>query len=387
MGALLLVNVLNPISARGEILSQALKAAYENSDLLAKNRAVLRMSDEDYITVIAKLRPVISYALESQTNLPSTFQARDRDNVLKASLSASWLILDFGKTALNTEATAELIGAARQTLLALEQTVFLNAVKAYFAYRSGLENIALADNNLTLIGEHLRAAHEHFNLGNVTRTDVAQAEARLAEAKAQLALARGNGEVARQAYQLAIGHNPPKSLTKTALSRLPFKSVEAAMKHAIATHPAIKAQQHLVKARALWSGGANIAMRPTLNLSTSVSRDDIGANKINQNLRLTLSGTIYSGGAFDSAKRKAVEQYNSEIISLHLITKQVSQGAANSWAYYEIARQQKSAAKQSVRANEIAYKGVRAEANLGTRTTLDILNAEQTLLDAKNEFN
>lgn len=364
--------------AASETLSDALVSAYRNSALLDQNRAVLRAADENVAQAVASLRPVLSYVASLSTTDPRTSRYQWRKS---ASLQLSWLLYDFGATKLGVESLKETILGTRAALVDLEQQVLLDAVNAYLNYRSAAESLALARNNLTLLTRELRAAEDRFDVGEVTRTDVALAQSRLAASRANMVSAEGNLAVQREAYKLAIGHYPGKLSPPPAPPRT-AKSLDAARAIAVKTHPAIIQQQHDVRAKELSLSQTEAAMRPTVNLSASQSYDDTTPNT--SSLSLQLNGTLYSGGARVSAYRADYANLESSRANLLQSTRLVSQGVANAWAQLAVARAQIQATDQQIRAAETAFRGVREEATLGARTTLDVLDAEQELLDARN---
>lgn len=387
MRFIFIVFFLFPFALNGQTLKDALENAYNNSDLLEQNRALLQTKDEDYVALGARLKPVISYAFSpSNTSVLSNPLDTTNNLISTISLSAGWKLFDFGITKISRQNAALMVASMRQTLVNIEQTVLLNAARAYFLYQSSLENFSLTENNVRLIHEHLEAARERFALGRSTQTDIAQAEARLAQAEAQKVVSHGNVVLAAQEYKLAIGITPPKNLASIELARLPFASEKEAIELAVTKHPIIKAQQLLIKANERLIEISDKAWTPSVELSATISDDVNDSSEGFFTAGLKFSGTIYNGGAFLSAKRKIVAQHSANMANLHLISKQTAQQATNAWSNYKVAQQSLKAAQEGVRANEIAYKGVQNEVELGLRTTLDALNAEQELLNSKTSL-
>ena len=204
------VSVLAAPVAQAETLTDAFIASYRNSNLLDKQAATLRAADEDVAQAMARLRPIVEYALSStyarsQTSASGPF----RDGVRTTfDLSASLVLLDFGRRALQIEIAKESVLATRELLRNVEQDVLFDAVDAYVTVQVNQQLLALRESNVRLVTRELRAAQDRFEVGEITRTDVSIAEARLAAARAGLASAEGNLMVSREAYRAATGAYP-----------------------------------------------------------------------------------------------------------------------------------------------------------------------------------
>ncbi|MCA2010419.1 TolC family outer membrane protein [Cereibacter sphaeroides] len=373
------------LPASGESLADALAAAYRNSNLLEQNRALLRAADEDVQQAVADLLPVVNFISSA-----STSDTR-YDLSTSLSLEASLTLLDFGRGRLSVAATREGVMATRAALVSIEQNVLLNAVTAYMTLYSDLQAVSLQRNNVTVITQQLRAARERFELGDSTRTDVALAEARLAASRSALALAQGNVAIDREVYNLAVGAYPSSLDSPPSLPRLPA-SLEAAQEIARQNHPSITQVQHLVAAEDMTTDIIRRQRYGTVTGSASATYSDTtgsprGANDgstsdISASVRYSVP--LYSGGALSSAERQQVARAQSQRSNLHQTMATVRQSVAASWAQLQIARASVVASDQQISATQSAYDAVRAEAELGSRTTLDVLDAEQELLDARS---
>ncbi|MFZ1725328.1 MAG: TolC family protein, partial [Albidovulum sp.] len=198
------IGVLAAPSARAETLADALISAYKNSNILDQNRAVLRAADEDVATAVSAMRPVLQWVINSgysRTPTTSGFAA-------SLSLSGEVVLFDFGRNQIGVDIAKESVLATREALISVEQNILLDAVDAYFSVRRALENVAINQNSVRVIGETLRATQDQFEVGEVTRTDVALAEAQLASARAGLASAQGQLAAARELYKATTGHYP-----------------------------------------------------------------------------------------------------------------------------------------------------------------------------------
>lgn len=363
--------------ARAETLADALIAAYRNSNLLDQNRALLRAADEDVATAVAALRPVVNFIASSTYSEPT----RTADKLSSSlALSAEMTLYDFGRSKLGVEIAKESVLATREALVGVEQAVLLGTVQAYMNVRSAVESVAINRNSVRVIGEELRAAEDRFAVGEVTRTDVALAEARLAAARAGLAAAEGELAAAREAYRAATGAYPGSLAAAPRPPALPA-TLDAARALAQANQPSIRQAQREVTVSELRVALAAAQRGPTLGASASVAVDQDGDDQ--SQIGITLRQPVYTGGALSSAHRKAIAARDAARSGLLQSSVQVTEAVGNAWAQIAVTRAQIAAVDRQVEAATVAYNGVREEAALGSRTTLDVLDAEQELLDAQ----
>ncbi len=365
------------VSVSAETLADALVSAYRNSNLLDQNRAVLRAADEDAALAIAALRPVVGWVVDS-----GYAKTRLGEGVSTSlGLTTQMTLFDFGRSKFAIDIARETVLATREALVGVEQQVLLAAIQAYFDMKSASENVALSQNSVRVIGEALKAAQDRFDVGEVTRTDVSQAEARQAAARAQLVAATGSMAVARESYKAATGHYPGPLAGAPRPPVLP-KSLDEAQGIAQRNHPAIRQAQRLATVGELRISAAVAERNPSLGLQGQVAVDDTG--KDTSALGLQVSGPIYAGGKLAAGQRKAIAGRDAARAALLQTSVNVSQAVGNAWANIAVARAQITAVDQQITAARAAYNGVKEEATLGARTTLDVLDAEQALLDAES---
>lgn len=366
-------------AASADTLRQALIKAYNNSGLLEQNRAVLRAADEDVAQAAATLRPVFNWSAGVTHNFSNTDSTSQ-----SLALSAEMTIYDGGSNKFAIEATKETVLATRQSLISVEQNVLLDAVQAYMDVRRETETVALRQNNLRVIQEELRAAQDRFDVGEVTKTDVALAEARLASSLAQLEAAKGATQQAKARYKQAVGVNANGLSTPPSLPKLPA-SAEAAQSVAIRNHPAMRQIQHTIKAADLNIARAKTASGPTATIGGSYGIARTNSSKATEpgSISFNIRGPIYTGGNIPSVIRKAQAQKEAQVAKLHVSKRQIEQATATSYALLDMARASRKATEEQIRASQVAFDGTKEEATLGARTTLDVLNAEQDLLNAK----
>tara|TARA_B100000963_G_scaffold263876_1_gene231995 strand:+ start:578 stop:1936 length:1359 start_codon:yes stop_codon:yes gene_type:complete len=363
-----------------DTLTGAMVSAYNTSGLLEQNRAVLRAADEDVATAASQLAPVVSWAssVSHSGSGSSSF-----DTSANASLSASYTVYDGGKNDLGLEAAKFSVLATRSKLVNVEQNVLFGAVTAYLGVIRETENVALRENNLSVIREELRAANDRFEVGEITKTDVALAEARLAASNSALAVAKGSYEKAVASYISAIGEKPNTPEYPNFVPEVP-SSLESAITIALTEHPSIGEIKNLVKVSEINSKIADLATGFTISLGSSVSLDEEG--ETSGNLSVTASGPIFSGGKLYSSSRKKIALKEQVLARLYSSKISIEQNVTNAFSSLQVAQAAKLAAEEQIRATEVALKGVKEEAILGARTTLDVLNAEKDLLDARMQL-
>lgn len=387
---ILLLGAMLTGQARAETLADTLISAYKSSGLLEQNRALLRAADEDVAQVVSELRPIINWT----TDISRTFGRTQTNNFPERSLTASdlaigvsldLLLYDFGRTNLRIQAAKETVLATREALRGIEQEVLLRAVSAYMSVRENRELVAVRKNNLNLLREELRTAQGRLEVGEVTRTDIALAEAQLASARSGLASAEGNLSQSIEEFERAVGRAPGQLRVPDRLPDL-LNDIEAAKRIALRNHPNIREAQFNIAAADLTVTAATAAMRPTVNLSAGLSGgEELGGSDFDRqgSVGISVTGPIYQGGRLSSAVRQALAQRDARRGQLHATSREVARNVGNAYARLQAARGSRGAGREQVRAAQRAFEGVREEARLGGRTTLDVLDAEQDLLDAE----
>lgn len=366
--------------AQAESLADVLRDAYHNSGLLDQNQAVLRAADEGVAQSLSALRPVIAWEADVSSGQVIGSGVNIVDSLSGAiSVSGSLLLYDHGTSVLATDVQKALVLQTRQGLISTEQDILLRAVSSYMNVRRASEFLTLRRSNVAVVQRELQAARDRFEVGEVTRTDVSQAEAELAAVRSLFAAAEGDLAQANEEFRRAVGRTP-NSLDFVPPANVET-NVEVARSYAQQNHPDVIAAQHSVTASELNIRRAQANLNPSLSLSGSVSADDDG--DVTQALSLTYGGTVYAGGQLQSLIREAQANRDASRASLHVASLDVGQNLGNSLAILQVAKASSEASALQIQAAETAFFGVREEATLGARTTLDVLNAEQDLLDAR----
>lgn len=386
-------------AVQSETLADALVDAYRNSHLLEQNQALLASADEDVAQAVAQLRPVISFVAnyDKTRNVPdypsarfvggSVISARQTSfsEQTTAQLAIELTLLDFGRNRATIDLRKETVLATRAALVDIEQDVLLGAVQAYVNVRLTLEILSLRQNYVNVISEELRATRDRFDVGEVTKTDVSLAEAQLAEARAALASADGDVRVAREAYKAKVGRYPGKLAVPPRAPALP-RTVEAALAVTRREHPSVIQQQHLVKAADFSVEYAKANLRPTVGVSGTFGLSGGMTERNNfdsQSLGLTMRQTLYAGGELSSVLRQAQVKREAQRAAQRQTILTLEESLGSAWASLDVTAAQIAANTSQIEAARIAFDGLREEAKLGARTTLEVLDAEQDVLDAR----
>jgi len=381
-----------PAVSLADTLTDALVGAYNNSGLLAQNRALLRAADEDVAIALSALRPIVGWSAdvtysdsEARSSQTGGLARSSNDTSASLGLSAEIVLYDGGRSRMGVDIAKESVLATRQALIGVEQNILLQAVQAYTAVRSNTEIVALRRNNVRVITQEARAAQDRFEVGEVTRTDVALAEARLAGANALLAQAEGDLAEARAFYRFAVGRDANALAAPPAPPARPA-SVAAAQAVAMRSHPDILRAQHEVAVSDLRVLVAKSSAIPQVRLQSRYGlTEDLGSSNYSRggSIGIGVTGPIYQGGRNSALERQAINGGTAARSALFETTQRIAQNVSTAFARVDVARAAIEANDRQIRAARTAFDGVREEATLGARTTLDVLNAEQELLDAQ----
>jgi outer membrane protein len=383
--------------ARAETIGGALAKAYLNNPDINQQRAAVRVQDENVPKANAGYLPNISAegdaALSNTTATglgvpyPSPLDVSSRPRGYGLTVTQSLWNGDRTGNSVR-EAESGVLGA-REQLRNTEQNVLLSAVTYYMDVLRDTAILGLDRNNVEVLQEQLRQTQDRFNVGEVTRTDVAQAEASLAGARATALGAQSQLQASLANYRQAIGDDP-KSLSPVApLTRQLPKVLPEAISISQLEHPAIVAALHGVDAAALAIKISEGALYPTVGLTGQVSKrfdvqgDPVGSQALTESLMGQIVIPIYDGGATYAGTRQAKEQLGQQELQTDLLRDKVRAAVVAAWGANENSSGVLRAARAEVQAAEVALAGVREEAKVGQRTTLDVLNAQQALLNAR----
>lgn len=388
-GVCALALIMLPVAgAQAQSLREAMAMAYRENPTLQAQRAYLRSIDETVPQALSGWRPTVSLSaqagyLRQQGNAGTRTDTRDFN---QATLTVTQNLYDFGKTDASVERAEANVLAARARLVETEQTILQDVVSAYMNVVRDQAVVDLNQNNLDRLQRQLEATQDRFNVGEVTRTDVAQAESRLATAQADLIEAQGNLEVSRAAFEQVVGEEPGRLDQPTPLTDLPA-SRQMAIEAAIASNPTIRARQFDKTSAAKSIDAETADLLPDVDLQGQLahSRDVSTADTTRDSAQaaVVLTVPIYQAGLASAQVRAAKQTYLRSDNLIAEARRVAVEQATSAWETYNTATARIRALGASVDAAEIALDGVEQEAAVGSRTVLDVLDAEQELLNAR----
>ncbi|MEM6664601.1 MAG: TolC family outer membrane protein [Pseudomonadota bacterium] len=374
-----------PVAAE-ETLADAMVKAIRSSPELATSRANVRVLGERAVQARAGGRISASGTISVSATF---FDLEEFQYPTVLQLDATQPLYTGGQVENSTEAAETRITAEEARQVATEQSILLETVSAYLDVRRDQTLVSLGRNNVRVIREQLRAARERFDVGEVTRTDVAQAEARLAAARSLLVSRIGQLQTAKESYKRVVG-NYPKDLTPPPpLPDLP-ESLDEAVAIGLRDDPNIRAARLERRAAGSDVRTAIGALLPQVSIVGQVrNRDTLQVPRdglADATLGLQISIPLYSGGENYSRIREA--QALAEVRDAEITTamRNAIQQVGTAWSDLDVAMATIRAGRLEVRAAKIAFEGVQEEAKVGARTTLDVLDAEQELLDARGDL-
>ncbi len=382
--------------ASAETLSDAIALAYETNPTLQAARANQRAIDEEYPQAKAGLRPTVQLSAsvghgENQVpNLPLIAA-----NTSSAFVQASQPLYTGGRVASAVDAATADILAGREALRQTEIQVLQSAIAAYVDVRHVQEQLAIAQENVDLLKRQLDETNARFDVGEATRTDTAQAQARLAQSQVQLASTQSDLTIARAAYNAVIGQNPGELAPEPPISQLLPASADAAFEAAEQNNPELLQANYAEQATAARLAQAKAGVRPSIALQGSygytggLTPQGLPANGPFADLsravevQATVTVPLFTGGMTASLIRQAAEHDNVERVNVEATRRRVLQAVSEAWSRLLEARASLTGNETQVKADMVAYEGTHEEQQQDLRTTLDVLNAAQELENAK----
>jgi outer membrane protein len=385
--------------AAADTLEWALVQAYQSNPSLNAERASLRATDENVPQALSGYRPKLSVTAGggynnsnavqvfpiggSTTQVPfaQTFYSRT------VGATGSYTLFNGYQTANGTRQAESQVDAAREILRVTEQQVLLDGATAYMNLLRDSAILDLNRRNVEVLTEQLKQTRDRFNVGEVTRTDVAQAESRLAAGRSALLGAQSNYVTSQAVYRRVIGVDAGRLAPGTPVDRLSPNVLAKAIVVGQAQSPSVLAAKYGVDVAALAVKVSEGALYPNLTINASVLQGQNPAFEVLKETTVSVVGAltvpIYQGGAEYSAIRQSKETLGQQRLSLDINRDQARATVVQSWGQLDAAKAQIEATTAQVNAAEIALNGVREEARVGQRTTLDVLNAQQELVNAR----
>ena len=376
-----------PVVASAETIHGALAKAYQNNSSLNSARAGVRVTDEGVAIAKSGFRPTVS----GVSSINYQTQSGTRIATGSFGVEVRQMLFDGFQTRNNVSAAESRVRASNQSLRNTEQNILFNAAAAYMDVIRDRQIAVLRERNLEFLTEQVRAARSRFEVGEGTRTDVAQAEASRSSAVAQLSAARAQAQSSAAIYRQIVGDDPGRLEAARPVGKLLPASLGESISIASAEHPAIQATQHLVDSASFAVKSAEGTMLPGVSLGAGLSRSfrDSSPGSISDgssssaNIGATLTIPIYQGGRASAQVRQSKEELGQARIEVDVSRDQVRAAVTSAWTQYTAGSEVVAANRELVSAAQLALDGVIEERNVGQRTTLDVLNAQADVIGAQ----
>lgn len=372
-----------------ETIHGALAKAYQNNASLNSARAGVRVTDEGVAIAKSGWRPVVGVTGSLGANSQNGVEITTGSFGVQVQQS----LFDGFQTSNNVRAAESRVRASNEILRNSEQDILFNAAAAYLDVLRDRQIAVFRERNLEFLSEQVRAANSRFEVGEGTRTDVAQAQAQQASAQAQLSGARAQVQTSEAVYLHFIGERPGRLNPASPLGRLLPGGIEQAVSIGMTEHPAVKATLHQVDAAGFVVNATEGAMLPQISAQAGVSSSFRDSNLPGVNVQdgttnaasvgLNLTIPIYQGGRVSAQVRQSKETLGQARIEVDVTRDRVRQAISAAWAQYVSGQQVVSAGRELVSAAQLALNGVIEERNVGQRTTLDVLNAQADVIAAQ----
>ena len=398
--SVLLLFGMGPMPALADTIEAALVRAYQNNPQLNAQRASVRFTDENVPQALSGYRPKVAVTASAgyQYTDVETTAGGDANRLVKTithganaprsiGATATQTLFNGQQTANKTRAAESQVSAAREGLRVLEQTVLLSAATIYMDFLRDSAIVEVQKSNVRVLEQTLKQTKDRFNVGEVTRTDVAQSEAQLAAGKTQLLTAESTLVTTRANFRRIIGDEPQALAPGSPVDRFLPPSLPGAVELSLTQNPNVTAAMFGIDVSYLQVKVNEGALFPTVSLQTSVQQSyeqtmtiyrSFGASAVAQ-----VSMPIYQGGAEYSLIRQSKETLAQQRLNLEQVRDQTRANVVTAWGQLVAGKAQVQSAQSQVTASEIALNGVREEAKAGQRTTLDVLNAQQALVNAR----
>ena len=398
--AVLLLTYMGPTPVLADTMEAALVRAYQNNPQLNAQRASVRFTDENVPQALSGYRPRVAITgsagyqyTDSNSTQGGSPTAIVRTEIHGANAprsvgaTVSQTLFNGQQTANKTRAAESQVSGAREGLRVLEQSVLLSGATIYMDYLRDSAIVEVQRSNTRVLEQTLKQTKDRFNVGEVTRTDVAQSEAQLAAGRTQQLTAESNLNTTRSNFRRIIGNEPEQLAPGSPVDRFLPGALPGAVELSLTENPNVTAAMFGIDVNYLQVKVNEGALLPTVSLITSVQQSyeqtmttyrSFGASAIAQ-----VSVPVYQGGAEYSLIRQSKESLAQQRLVLEQVRDQTRANTVTAWGQLVAGRAQVSSAQSQVTASEIALNGVREEAKAGQRTTLDVLNAQQALVNAR----
>jgi outer membrane protein len=389
--------------AGAETIEAALAHAYENNPQLNAQRAIVRQADEGVAQALSGYRPTLSanasaghdYTTEKELFPPipgllaggAQIGIKGHTSPYSYGATASQTLFNGGQTGNKVRAAESQVFSARETLRVMEQSVLLAAATIYMDVSRDTANLEVQQNNLRVLQRTLTDTRNRYSAGQVTATDVAQSEAQLAAGEASLHAAEATLMTTRANYRRIIGNDPENLAPASPVERFAPSTLVAAIDLGAAQNPSVTAAMYGVDVAELQVKIAEGVLWPTLTAQASIQQQynaNITTPRVfTDSAVVNLSVPIYQGGGEYATIRQNKEAVGQQLLNVDQVRDQIRANVVQAWGQLQASKAQVAAAERQGNASERALNGVRDEAQVGQRTTLDVLNAQQALVNAR----
>lgn len=398
--AVLLLALGGPVPALADTIEAALVRAYQNNPQLNAQRALVRSTDENVPQALSGYRPKVAVTASAGYQYTDTLstsggtptqivrtETHGTNPPRSIGMTVTQTLFNGQQTANKTRAAESQVSGAREGLRVLEESVLLSAATIYMDYLRDSAIVEVNKSNVRVLEQTLKQTRDRFNVGEVTRTDVAQSEAQLAAGKTQELTAESNLVTTRGNFRRIIGNEPENLAPGSPVDRFLPGTLPAAVELSLVENPNVTAAMFGIDVNYLTVKINEGALLPTVTLQGSVQQAyeqtlitprTFGASAIAQ-----VSVPVYQGGAEYSLIRQSKENLAQQRLNLETTRDQTRANTVTAWGQLEAGKAQVRSAQAQVTASEVALNGVREEAKAGQRTTLDVLNAQQALVNAR----
>jgi outer membrane protein len=400
--AVLLLACAGPVPALADTIEAALVRAYQGNPQLNAQRALVRSTDENVPQALSGYRPKVNLTATAGaqytdttsvlgTNAATGQAIRNRSHAEEAprsvGITATQTLFNGQQTANQVRTAESQVSSAREGLRVLEQNILLTAATTYMDYLRDSAIVEVQRSNVRVLEQTLKQTRDRFNVGEVTRTDVAQSEAQLAAGRTQLATAEANLTTTRSKFRQIIGNEPADLAPGAPVDRFFPASLPAAVELSLIENPNVTAAMFGVDVNYLQVKIKEGALLPTVTLQASAQQAYEQQLTIQKSFTAQavaqLTVPIYQGGVEYALIRQSKENLAQQRLNLDTTRDQTRANTVTTWGQLVSGKAQVISAQAQVTASEIALNGVREEAKAGQRTTLDVLNAQQTLVNAR----
>ncbi|WP_407153983.1 TolC family outer membrane protein [Bradyrhizobium sp. STM 3557] len=389
----LLMACAGPAPALADTIEAALVRAYQSNPQLNAQRASVRATDEGVPQALSGYRPKVNltatggYQYQDIQLSPATAPIHGTTVPRSVGLNVTQTLYNGNQTANNVRKAESTVSGQREALRLLDQNVLFAAASVYMDYLRDAAIVEVQRSNTRVLEQTLKQTQDRFNVGEVTRTDVAQSEAQLAAGRTQQLTAESNLTTTRSNFRRIIGSDPTNLAPGSPVDRYLPPTLPQAIEIALIENPSVTSAMYGIDVAYLQVKINEGALLPTITVSAQAQRADeqtlqqfrsFGASAVAQ-----LNVPIYQGGAEYALIRQNKESLAQQRLTLDTTRDQARADVVTAWGQLVAGKAQVASAQAQVTASEIALNGVREEAKAGQRTTLDVLNAQQALVNAR----